>query len=89
MEVDLPGMYCDKSGEDQFAVKLQDVDVIPESHSNLISLTKLMEEGYKVVGTKKDGDGSLSLTSESKLLRGYCGVHTFNDLKINEKSLQE
>jgi hypothetical protein len=55
MEVDLPGMYCDKSGDDKFAVKLQDVDVIPESHNNLISITKLMEEGYKVVGTKKDG----------------------------------
>jgi len=36
MEVDLPGMYCDKSGDDQFAVKLRDVDVIPESHYNLI-----------------------------------------------------
>ena len=55
MEVDLPGMYCDKSGDDQFSVKLRDVDVIPESHYNLISLTKLMEEGYKEVGTKKDG----------------------------------
>jgi hypothetical protein len=55
IEVDLPGMYCDKAGDDQFAVKLQDVDVIPESHYNLISLTKLMEEDYKVVGTKKDG----------------------------------
>jgi hypothetical protein len=22
MEVDLPGMYCDKNGDDQFAVKL-------------------------------------------------------------------
>ena len=32
MEVDLPGMYCDKNGDDQFAVKLRDVDVIPESH---------------------------------------------------------
>ena len=39
MEVDLLGMYCDKSGDDQFAVKLRDVDVIPESHYNLISLT--------------------------------------------------
>ena len=29
MEVDLPGMYCDKNGNDQFAVKLQDVEVIP------------------------------------------------------------
>ncbi len=41
MEVDLPGMYCDKNGDDQFAVKLRDVDVIPESHYNLISPTKL------------------------------------------------
>ncbi len=43
MEVDLPEMYCDKSGEDQFAVKLQNVDVIPKSHYNLISIMKLME----------------------------------------------
>jgi hypothetical protein len=55
MEVDLPGMYCDKNGDDQFAVKLQDVDIIPEIHYNLISLTKLMEEGHKAIGTKKDG----------------------------------
>jgi hypothetical protein len=55
MEVDLPGMYCDKSGEDQFAVKLINVDVIPESHYNLISITKLMEEGHKISGNKKDG----------------------------------
>ena len=55
MEVDLPGMYCDKNSHDQLAVKLQDVDVIPESHYNLISLTKLMEEGHKVTGNKKNG----------------------------------
>jgi hypothetical protein len=55
MEVDLPGMYCDKNGDDQFAVKLRDVDVIPKSHYNLINLTKLMEEGHKVTGNKKDG----------------------------------
>jgi hypothetical protein len=55
MEVDLSGMYFDKSGEDQFAVKLQNVDVIPESHYNLISITKLMEEGHKMTGNKKDG----------------------------------
>ncbi len=54
MEVDLPGMYCEKSGKDQFAVKLQNVDVIPKSHYNLISITKLMEEGHKVTGNKKD-----------------------------------
>jgi hypothetical protein len=51
MEVDLPGMYCDKNGDDQFAVKLRDVDVIPD----LISVTKLMEEGHKITGNKKDG----------------------------------
>jgi hypothetical protein len=55
MEVDLPGMYCNKSGEDQFAVKLQNVNVIPKSHYNMISITKLMEEGHKVTGNKKDG----------------------------------
>jgi hypothetical protein len=95
MKVDLPGMYCDKNGDDQFAVKLRDVDVIPESHYNLISVTKLTEEGHKVSGNKKDGllskkeDGSLSLTSESKLLREYCGVHKFDDLNLKEKLLQE
>ena len=31
------------------------MDVIPESHYNLISITKLMEEGHKVSGNKKDG----------------------------------
>jgi hypothetical protein len=55
MEVDLPGMYCDKNGDNQFAVKLRDVDIIPESHYNLISLMKLMEEGHKVIENKKDG----------------------------------
>ena len=55
MEFDLPGMYCDKNGDDQFAVKLRDVDVIPKSHYNLISLTKIMEEVHKVIGNKKDG----------------------------------
>jgi hypothetical protein len=48
-------MYCNKSGKDQFAVKLQNVNVIPKSHYNLISITKLMEEGHKVTGDKKDG----------------------------------
>jgi hypothetical protein len=39
MEVDIPGVYCDKTGEELFAVKLRCVDVIPESHYNLMSLT--------------------------------------------------
>jgi len=30
------------------------VDIIPESHYNLISVTKLMEEGHKVSGNKKE-----------------------------------
>ncbi len=55
MEVDLPGMYCNKSSKDQFALKLQNVYVILKSHCNLINITKLMEEGHKVTGNKKDG----------------------------------
>jgi hypothetical protein len=54
-EVDLPGMYCNKSSKDQFAVTLQNVDIIPESHYNLISITTLMEEGHKVTENKKYG----------------------------------
>jgi len=73
MEVDLPGMYCDKSGDDQFAVKLQEVDVIPESHYNIISLTKLMEVGYKVVGTKKDG---LSVEKRGRVIKFDSRVET-------------
>ncbi len=48
MEVDIPGVYCNKIGEELFAVKLHCVDVIPESHYNLMSLTQLMEEGHKM-----------------------------------------
>jgi hypothetical protein len=45
-EVDIPGISCDKNGDEQFAVKLQSVNVIPESHYNLISITQLMEEDH-------------------------------------------
>ena len=54
-EVDLPGIYCNKDGEEQFPVKLQNVDVIPEIHYNLISLTRLMEEGHLIRANKKIG----------------------------------
>jgi hypothetical protein len=60
-------------GCDQFAVKLRDVDVIPESHFNLISLTKLMEEGYKVVGTKK---GGLSVKKRGRVIKFDIRVET-------------
>ncbi len=55
VEVDLPGIYCDKYGEEQFAAKLRNVDVIPESHYNLISITQLMEKGHSLKVNKKDG----------------------------------
>ena len=54
MVVDLPGTYCDKRGEEQFAVNLQNMDVIPENHYNLISITKLIDEGHQVTANKKD-----------------------------------
>ncbi len=37
-------------------MKLQNLDVIPESHYNLISITGLMEEDHKVTGNKIDGN---------------------------------
>ena len=52
MEVDIPKTYYDKN-RDEFAVKLRNVDVIPESHYNLMSITKLIEEGHKLSGNKK------------------------------------
>ncbi len=86
MEVDLSGMYCDKNRDDLFAVKLWDVDIIPKSHCNLISLTKLMEKGQwqgtrRMVCLSKKADESLSLTSDS--------TPTLNDLSPKEKLLQE
>jgi hypothetical protein len=39
VKVDLPGIYCDKNGKEQFAVKLCNVNVISESHYNLCSIT--------------------------------------------------
>ena len=54
-EVDLPGVYCNKDEDEQFMVKLRNVNVIPESHYNLISLTRLMEEGNLIKGNKKTG----------------------------------
>jgi hypothetical protein len=73
MEVDLPGMYCDKNGDNQFVVKLRDVDVIPKSHYNLISLTKLIEEGHKVTGNKKDG---LSVEKGRRVIKFDIRVET-------------
>jgi hypothetical protein len=54
VEVDIPGVYCDKTGKELFAVKLRCVDVIPESHYNLMSLTRLMEEGHKMTANSRD-----------------------------------
>ncbi len=42
MEVNIPGTYCDKNANEQFTVKLCKVDVIPVSHYNLISITRLI-----------------------------------------------
>ena len=46
-------------------------------------------KNYDLSVNREKEDGSLSLTSESKLLREYCGVHTFANLNLKEKSLQE
>jgi hypothetical protein len=38
-----------------------------------------------MVCLSKKEDGASSLTSEWKLRRGYCSVHTSDDLKLKEK----
>jgi hypothetical protein len=63
MEVDIQGVYCDKNGDEQFTVKLRSVDIIPESYYNLMSITKLMEEGHKMTANNKEG-----ITLEKKWL---------------------
>jgi hypothetical protein len=55
MEVDLPGIYCDKNGKELFAVKLHNLDVILESHYNLVRIKQLMEEGHSMKAKNKDG----------------------------------
>ncbi len=42
-----------------------------------------------MVSLSKKTDESLSLTSESKPQKEYCGVHTSIDLSLTEKLLQE
>ena len=46
---------------------------IPESHYNLISVTKLMEEGHKVTGNKKDG---LSVEKGGRIIKFDIRVYT-------------
>jgi hypothetical protein len=55
MEVNILVTYCNKHGNEQFPVKLRNVDVIPASHYNLISITRLIEEGHKLSGNKNKG----------------------------------
>jgi hypothetical protein len=55
VEVDLPGIYCDKNGKEQYAVKLHNIDVISESLYKFCSITRLMKKGHLVKVNKKDG----------------------------------
>jgi hypothetical protein len=48
-------MYCNKNCNEQFTVKLCNVDLIPVSHYNLISITRLIEEGHKLSRNKNKG----------------------------------
>jgi hypothetical protein len=55
VEVDLPGIYYDKNGIEQFTVKLRNVAANLECHNNLCSITGLMKEGHLIKANKKDG----------------------------------
>jgi hypothetical protein len=63
-------MYCDKSGEDQFVVNLQNIDNIIKSHYNMISIMKLIEEGHKITGTVEKGSRVIKFDIRVKTLKG-------------------
>jgi hypothetical protein len=96
MEVDLPGMYCNKSSKDQFAVKLRKMDVIPESHYNLISITKLIKKCHKVIGNKKVGitvkkgrRQVIKFDVRVETPKGVLWCAHASNLSLREKLLQE
>ncbi len=73
IEVDIPGVYCNKTSKEQFTVKLRCVDVIPESHYNLMSITKLIEEGHKMIANSKDG---IKLEKNGRVIKFDMRVET-------------
>jgi hypothetical protein len=55
------------------SVKLCGVDVIPESHYNLMSITKLMEEGHKMTANSKEG---ITLEQNGRVIKFDMRVET-------------
>ncbi len=49
------------------------MDVIPESHYNLFSITKLIKQGHKVTGNKKDG---ITVEKGSRVIKFDIRVET-------------
>ena len=73
LEVDILGFYCNKTSKEQFVVKLHCVDVIPESHYNLMSITKLMEEGHRMTVHRRDG---ITLEKNGRVIKFDMRVET-------------
>ena len=49
---DIPGMVCDKNGNKLHRTILKDVAIVPNSGYNLFSLTKMMSDGWILIGEK-------------------------------------
>ena len=47
---DLPGMVCDKNGNQLMKVNMKGVKIVPDSQFNLFSITKRQKQGWKLGG---------------------------------------
>jgi hypothetical protein len=65
---DIPGTICDMHGDKVKSSCLKDVKLVPRSGYNLFSLTKMMLQGWKLVG--EDNMLKLNLALRPSSLRG-------------------
>src|SRR5688572_24468807 len=49
---DLPGMLCDKNGNQMMRVDMRGVKIVPDSQFNLFCVTKRQKMGWKLGGDK-------------------------------------
>ena len=52
-QVDLPGIICDKHGNEKLHVTLKKMRFNPKANFNLLSLTKLIMDGWKMTGDEE------------------------------------
>ena len=67
-QVDLPGIICDKHGNEKQHVTLKKARYIPKANFNMLSLTKLLMNGWEMSGdadviVMRKGSAQIRLTS--------------------------